>query len=48
MKDTDVTGPRTAMQYGLIMLTCGSGKMEFEHDGKPIGWNAELRAVRFR
>jgi len=47
MKATDVTGPCTAMKYGLIMLTCGSGKMEFQHDRKPIGWNTELRAVRF-
>ena len=47
MKATDVTGPCSAVQYGLIMLTSGSGKMEFWHDGKPIGWNAKLRTVRF-
>jgi len=29
---TDVTGPCNAMQYGLIMLTCGSQKMEYRHD----------------
>jgi len=23
MNDTDVTGPGTAVQYGLIMLMCG-------------------------
>jgi len=35
------------VHYGIIMFTCGSRKMEFWHDGKPIGWNAELRTVRF-
>jgi len=29
MNATDVTGPCAAVQYGLIMLTCGSQKMEF-------------------
>jgi len=44
MSGTDVT---TALQYGLIMLACGSWKMEFRHDRKPVGQNAELRAVWF-
>jgi len=34
MNANDVTGPCTALQYGLIMLKCGSRKMEFRHDGK--------------
>jgi len=46
MNGTDVTGPCIAVQYGLIMFTCGSRKMEFWHDGKPIEWNAELRMVQ--
>jgi len=45
MNATDVTGPCTAVQYGLIMLTGGSRKMESRHDGKPIRRNAELRTV---
>jgi len=47
---TDVTGPCTKVQYGLIVLTCGSRKTEFRHDGKlmaVIGRNAELWTVRF-
>jgi len=40
----DVTGPCATLKYGAIMLTCGSRKTEFRHDGKQIGWNAELRA----
>ena len=47
MNATDVTGPCAAAQYRLIMLTCGSRKLEFRHDEKPIGWNAELWTVRF-
>jgi len=46
MDATDVTGPCTTVQYGLIMLTCGSRKMEFRHDGKPIGRNAEYWTAR--
>jgi len=45
MNATDVTGPYAAVQYGLIMLACGSRKMEFRHDGKPIGWNDELQTA---
>ena len=47
MNGTDVTGPCAVVRYGPIMLMCGSQKMEFLHDGKPIGQNAELRMVRF-
>jgi len=46
MNATDVTGPCAAVQHGLIMLMCGSQKMEFRHDGKPIRPNAELQTVR--
>jgi len=46
MNATDMTGPCVAVQYGLIMLMCGSQKMEFRHDGKPIRRNAELHTVR--
>jgi len=34
MNATDVTGPCAAVQYGLIMLLCGSRKMSFRHDEK--------------
>jgi len=37
MNATDVIGPCVAVQHGLIMLTCGSQKMEFRRDGKPNG-----------
>jgi len=37
-----MTGPCTAVQYGIIMLTYGSQEMKFRHDGKPIQWNTEL------
>jgi len=47
MNAIDVTGPCVAAQDGLIMLACGSRKMEFRLDGEPIGRNAELRRVRF-
>jgi len=47
MNVADVTGPCAAAQYKLIMLICGSRKMEFRHDGKLIVRNAELRMVRF-
>jgi len=47
MNATDVTGPCATVQYGLIMLTRGSRKTEFRHDGKPIQQNTELRMVRF-
>jgi len=47
MNATDVTWPCAAMHCGLIMLTCGSRKMEFLHDRKPVGRNAELRTVQF-
>jgi len=47
MNATDMTGPCAAVQYKLIILTCGSRKMEFQHSGKPIRRNAELRMVRF-
>jgi len=47
MNGTDVIGLCAAMQYGLIMLTCSSRKMEFCYDGKPVGQNAELSTVRF-
>ena len=40
MNATDVTGPCAAVQHGLIMLMCGSQKMELQHDGKPI-WIAD-------
>jgi len=43
----NVTGPCTAVQYGLIMLTCSSRKLDLQHDRKQIGWNTELRTVRF-
>jgi len=46
MNATDVTGPCTAVQYGLIMLACGRQKMEFRPDGKPIWWNPELQMVQ--
>jgi len=46
MNATDETGPCTAVQYGLIMLTCGSRKMEYRHDRKLILQNAELLTVR--
>jgi len=46
MNATDVTEPCAMVQYGLMM--CGSQKMEFRHNRKPIGWNAELRKVQFR
>jgi len=42
MNASDVTGPCTAVQYGLIMLTCGSRKMGFRHHRKPMRRNAEL------
>ena len=45
MNVTVVTGPYAAVQYGLIMLMCGSRKMEFSHDGKLIGRNTELQTV---
>jgi len=45
MNATDLTAPCALVQYGLIMLMCGRRKMEFLHDGKPIGWNAESRTV---
>ena len=32
LERTDVTWPCTAVHYGLIVLTCGSRKMEFRHD----------------
>jgi len=47
MNGTDVTGPCAALKYGIIVLTCGSQKEEFRHDGKPIGRNIELWAVWF-
>ena len=47
MNAIDVTGPCAAAQDGLIMPACGSRKMEFRHDGEPIGRNAELWMVRF-
>ena len=47
MNGTDVTGPCAAVQNGLIMMMCGSQKMEFLHDRKPIGQNAELWTVWF-
>ena len=47
MNATDLTAPCALVQYGLIMLMCGSQKMEFRHDGKLIGRNAELRTVWF-
>ena len=41
---TDVTGPSTTVQYGLIVLImCGSQKMEFPHDRTPIEQCAKLR-----
>ena len=43
----DVTEPCATVQYGLIMLTCGSQKMELRRERKPIGWNAELQMVPF-
>jgi len=43
MNATDVTGPCAAVHYGLI----GGRKMEFQHEGKPIRWNAELQMVHF-
>jgi len=47
MNATDVTWSCVAVHYGLIMLMSSSRKMEFRHDGKPIGRNAELRTVQF-
>ena len=45
---TDVTGPSTTVQYGLIVLImCGSQKMEFPHDRTPIERYVELRMVQF-
>jgi len=44
---SDVIGLRAAVQYALIMLRCGSRQMEFRHDGKPFGRNAELWTVQF-
>jgi len=39
MNATDVTCSCATVQYMLIMLTCGSQKMEFRHDGKlNYGW----------
>jgi len=48
MNVTDVTGPCNAVQYGLIMLTCGSQTMEYRHDRKPVRRNAELQLAQFR
>jgi len=47
MNGTDVTGPCAAEQYGLIMLTCGSQKIEFRQDFKLMGRTAELRIIQF-
>jgi len=47
MNATDVTGPCAAVQYGLSMFTCSSGKTLFPHDRKPIGHNVELSMLRF-
>jgi len=35
MNATDVSGPSARLQYRLIMLTCGSQRTEFVHDGIP-------------
>jgi len=45
MNATDVTWPCAAVQYGLIMLTCGSWKRGFRHDGNR--WDRTLNYERF-
>jgi len=47
MNATDVTGLCAAEQYGLIMLTRDSWKIELWHDGKPIRWKTEVQTDRF-
>jgi len=48
MNATDVTGPCAAVHavwanYAYVWQL----KDEFQHHGKPIGWNAELWVVQF-
>jgi len=47
MNATGVTGLCAAVQDGLITRMCASWQMEFGHDRKLSGRNAELRMVRF-